>query len=280
VTLDQLTPAEINQIDTNQSNAIDGAAGGEYAPTNPIGFSNDIEIKSGADLIIESGGKLVANAGSAVELSADLDMLAGADIELGANSEIKTTNARACIMPLHIEPCRAFNTTMTYTTAGGSPLDWGVTDDGVPQQWQRTEADEWIVNPIPPLPPSATITGFEVYIKPDPTHSSVPATMPAVRLVKYDGGTPITSNGGRSVVATATDASVLLAYNDPHAISATGLTEDVDAVSAGAFHKRRYRLEFRGEYSTNSMDDLLLLCAQITYTTTRVNHQWHEYTLA
>ena len=111
VTLNQVTPAQINQIDTNQSNAIDGAAGGVYAPTNPIELQNNLEITNGADLFIESACRLLIDVGTGVEVNSDIDMLSGADIEFGASSEIKTTNARenSMFIPLHI--VRKFPTT-------------------------------------------------------------------------------------------------------------------------------------------------------------------------
>jgi hypothetical protein len=266
VTLDQLTPAEINQIDTNQSNAIDGAAGGDYTPTNPIGLSNDLEIKSGADLIIESGGKLVANAGSAVELSADLDMLAGADIELGASSEIKTTNARECSMfiPLHI--VRKFPTTGSSFGSDIFPANWAyVGADGTLLQHLVSVSTEWVVLSVPMLPPSATITEVQMVIDPV-AHATRPAQMPQIRLVRY------TSNGTRAVVGTQSDpAADATAYSAQHTVT---LTVSESAAS------RWYVVEICGEYGVDSAPLMELDSVILKYTTTRVNHQHYEVTLA
>ena len=266
VTLDQLTPAEINQIDTNQSNAIDGAAGGDYTPTNPIGLSNDLEIKSGADLIIESGGKLVANAGSAVELSADLDMLAGADIELGASSEIKTTNARECSMfiPLHI--VRKFPTSAA-TFAGIFPADWAyVIADGTVGQAGTTTNTEWVVFAVPMLPPSATITEVQMVIEPSLLHGALPAQMPQIRLVRY------TASGTRVVVGTQADTSASTAAYEAQHTTTLATTE----TAAG----RWYVIEICGEYGANSLTGMQLDSVILTYTTTRANHQHFEVALA
>jgi hypothetical protein len=273
VTLDQITPAQINHIDVNQSNAIDGAAGGVYAPTSPIGLSNDLEIKSGAGIVLEVGAALTASAGTSIELNSDLDMRSGADIELGANSEIKTLNARTnrLWLPLQWRSC------LETTSVGASqlPQHWryaNAMDEGivgffsVPIQDTATGTAENLQFAVPALPASATIVGFGMNIMPG-AHASLPTTMPRIRLVRY------TSAAVRTVVSTATDASALSPYQSAHEVAATGLSE--------AAVDRWYLLEVRGGYDGGAVaNQLVIQSLYVQYTTTRVNHQHHEVTLA
>jgi len=263
VTLDQITPAQINQIDVNQSNAIDGAAGGDYSPTNPIGLSNDLEIKSGATLHLESG--------AAAEFRGPLDMIGSASIQLGTGGEVFTSNARTnrLYVPLTFRSKRD-------TTASGTPSEkidpvlWNYGNSGAPYFGVPVQigvgSEEWIVFAVPSLPPSATIAGFGMKIDPA-SHTDLPATRPSIALVRY------TAAAARTVVSSVVDPSAdVTAYNPVHDVTQTGLSE--------ACADRLYTLEIRGESGADSAVNLSLLSMWVDYTTTRVNHQWFESTLA
>jgi hypothetical protein len=223
-------------------------------------------VTNGAELFIESAGLLEVEAGAAIEFNSDLDMLSGADIELAANSEIKTTNARenSMFIPLHI--VRKFPTTAA-TFAGTFPADWAyVAADGTVGQSGTTTSAEWVVFAVPMLPPSATITEVQMVTEPSLLHGALPAQMPQIRLVRY------TATGSRTVVGTQADTSAsTVIYEVQHT------TTLATAETAAA---RWYVVEICGEYGANSLTGMQLDSVTLTYTTTRVNHQHYEVTLA
>jgi hypothetical protein len=264
VTLDQLTPAQINQIDVNQSNAIDGAAGGEYANTNPIGLAGSLAIRSGGEIVVQSGGNVQVATGAQFISGADLEM-AESDIVLDVNSEIKTLNARtnSMFIPLHI--------VRKFPTTGASfsdifPTNWAyVGANGTLLQHLVSVSTEWVVLAVPAIPPSATITRAQMTISPT-SHANVPGQPPEIRLVSY------TANGTRTVVGTQADTSASgAAYSAQHTV-----TLNVSEAVASKW----YVVEVRGEYGADSSPLMELDSVVLDYTTTRVNHQHHEVTLA
>jgi hypothetical protein len=91
--------------------------------------------------------------------------------------------------------------------------------------------------------------------------------MPRIRLVRYN------SAAVRTVVSTVTDPSTLSFYQVSHEVEATGLSE--------AALDRWYLLEVRGGYLGGAVAaQLVIQSLYVQYTTTRVNHQHHEVTLA
>ena len=88
--VDTITATQMNQIDTNQSNALDGAAGGAYTPAAEVEIdgagirSDNVEIDG--TLEIETGGTLETQSGSTLTVATGTT----ADITLDANSQVQT----------------------------------------------------------------------------------------------------------------------------------------------------------------------------------------------
>lgn len=255
-------------LNLGSSSLLEQVAGGTsvfYGAVQIKDAAASIEVLGGAALSIDSTA-----APSVVE--SELRMESGADVRLGANSEVKTATARGNLIPLPLNLRSRFETG-GLGAAATFPLHWGYANSsgsypGMPTQGISTGTPEWIAFEVPPIPSTATIVGFGINIDPANGHVGLPATMPQARLVRYD------SNGGRTVVHTLTDTSAsAAAYDAAHNINiVSGLTELVDG--------RWYVVEVLGEYGTNALDLLVLRHAFVAYTTTRVNHQHFETTLA
>lgn len=84
--IDTLPADEINTIDINQSRALDGTAGGPYAPssalvidgqgiqTNKLELDGDVDVKTGAVATFESGSTLAVDTGATINIDDDINL--------------------------------------------------------------------------------------------------------------------------------------------------------------------------------------------------------------
>lgn len=99
--------------------------------------------------------------------------------------------------------------------------------------------------PVVHLPKNGKIVEIGMTIDPAGSHAGLPAQQPRLRLYRTDTG----SSSAPALVATAQDAQGTVgAYELPHSVAATGLTEVVAHDSGNAYH-----FEITGEDSTNAL---------------------------
>lgn len=94
---------------------------------------------------------------------------------------------------------------------------------------------------LPPLPRGCTILGVTANVKPEASHSGVPATKPMVQLEWCD----YTTNTINAVAAQVDTSATLGAYDVMHAITAS--------CSHAYNASRLYRVRMRGESGANAL---------------------------
>lgn len=119
-------------------------------------------------------------------------------------------------------------------------------------------ADTSVETAIPIEPPDgATLTGATVRINPAGGHGALPATMPALRVVRRALATDtVTTLGAQKVDASGNVA----AYEPAHELSVDAFSSVVDRATYA------YELRIRGEGGTNFVAGLEASCARITFT--------------
>lgn|SRR5512138_141911 len=240
-----IDPGELELWDQQISDAIDGAEGGAYAPSNPI------EI-GGAG--VELGGPLVANGdfnatGSATFDGATSFTLAvtfdGATVTWAGTSNLPRLGTRSYVYPQNL--LAAFSDTATVVT----DVD-----------------DFWIKAPAPDstgvycqlqLPRFGTLTTITAYIDPD-ANANLPSTPARLELYKYEFGTNTTTQIGTTTTDPTTPAATYRAF---HSFSMSGLSESLNGGTT------QYRVRFLGEASTNA-EDVRLYALTATVTVDRI----------
>lgn len=185
-----LTSAQANSIGTQLPYAVDGNAGGTYAPSDPIIIGGDGLTVTGA---------LTASGAS----------------NYPALSPTRTLTGIISMAPID-------NVLSGAAPAWGQTLSIGATFRGWIQN--SVSGPHEIVFHISP-PVGATLKTVTLYIDGDGTtagagHGALPANMPIVRLASY-----VNSTGTESTIASQADTAANVgAYETYHAITLSGLS--------------------------------------------------------
>lgn len=214
---DPITAAQINQLDIDHANAIDGAGGGAYAPSDPLDIGGDGLIVSGP--LVVTGSFAVHTRLDALEA-----VVAGV-----AGSYI-----------LEVPLVAHYNGGPRFTTANfGGYLQNDITDVGE------------LLFPFPRFSFGKIDQLHIVVDGRDGTfgsaHAGLPATMPKLALKTLTAVAGNTNKSTGAVGATATDSSAsAAAYDTVHLISKTGLAHAVLADTA-------YWVSVTGEAGANAL---------------------------
>lgn len=185
-----LTASQMNDLDSDHADAIDGAAGGTYSPSSAITIS-------GSGLTV--AGALTASGAS----------------NYPALSPTRTLTGIISMAPID-------NALSGAAPAWGQTLSIGATFRGWIQN-SVTGPHEIVFHISPPV--GATLKTVTLYVDGDGTtagagHGALPANMPVVRLVSYANST-----GTESTIASQTDTAANVgAYETYHAITLSGLS--------------------------------------------------------
>lgn len=112
------------------------------------------------------------------------------------------------------------------------------------------------------FPDGASLTGLDVWIAPDVSHTDVPDTLPMFELWVRN----LVTGGASQIITKVDPSSIIATYNVPHAI-----TSDIHDMPGGVAHvvdrsTNAYIILFRGEYATHARVDLILRGAKGHFT--------------
>lgn len=267
-----------NYVRVPISRAIDGtggSAGTPYTPSTPILFGGDaVRFNSGATLTILSGGTLsIPSGGILSAASGSLVTLGGTNTVSGASTFSAAATFNAAVDLNGATTADDFEMTGANKVKVASRSKSVMLDVrgfiesnfveqasivGYAQDGVGTAGAVKI--PIR-VPHGVTLTAVAVYLDAAGGHGALPATMPSVSVRRCD---PTQAGVDVSTLGTSTDGSAnVAAYEVPHAVTVSGLTEVVDRTLYG------YAVRVTGETGANSAVGLLLHgFLKITYTIT------------
>jgi len=220
-----VTPAEFETFDENLSNAVDGADGGAYAPTNPIQFGGD-----GIEFAGISGDN-VRDAIPGISRGMTLSWPSGALLE----SLAETGWVRASL-----------------TTGSNVGVDaW---------TWQGTVSGNKVVLPLVGLPRQGTLVAVRIWVASrggSGTPADLPVTKPTLKVFKtiWDTAPPNYGPVVSQIGTTTTEPATTLAqYRERHYVAVTGLSESLGLQEA-------YSIEIAGSSgdSGDNTDDYAIL---------------------
>lgn len=217
---DKLTSTQMNSLDTQQSQAIDGAGGGTYTPSATISI-NDLTIPAGGSIQLASTGRIDFNSGSF------LNVLSGSKLQL--NGTLDTT--------IHWGWSKFYYNTVRYSPIALRGLS----------QSDATVAAELISSLS--LPVGSIITGLTGWVDGNGAggaHGSMPSTKPKIEIQSWtltDGAADLATSG--TVETTVTDPETTTTEYDklhtiPHTCSIT--------VAANKFYQLHFFGEVHGTY--------------------------------
>jgi hypothetical protein len=220
-----IDPGELELWDQQISDAIDGAEGGAYAPSNPIeigGAGVDISGPLVASGDFNATGSATFDGATSFTLAVTFD---GATATWSGTSNLPRLGTRSYIYPQNL--LAAFSDTATVIT-------------DVDEFWVKVPAPDSVgVHLELQLPRFGTLTAITAYILPV-AGSDLPATPARLELYKYAFATNTTTQIG----TTTTEAT----YRSYHAFSMSGLSESLNGGTT------QYRVRFLGEAGTNAKD--------------------------
>jgi hypothetical protein len=219
---EKLASADMNQLDEDHANAIDGKDGGDYTPTSPINIT---------------GSHGLGN----VTVSGDMTWDASNYPKLSTRS-VTVWVPHSCGYVSNVDGNG--DPYWTLTTGGGN-------NNFMPVLLQTSVSSNGAVwFPIRP-PVGSIVTGFAVGLignypgGGDPTHAGIPQNAPTIWLARHNGSTTI-------ITGKNEDAASAAAYDGQHTISLTGITETISS-------SYQYYLRITGESGTNSLADKLAI---------------------
>ncbi len=228
---EELTSAQMNALDIDHANAVDGVGGGAYSPSATIDFS-------------VHGPRWMG--------SSHWPKLESRTITLP--------------QPFIVRGVSSFNGATDGPYPGGG--DWQFESTLVPdgrwleQVFVHAASIPSVTLECVDIPDGVTLTAFGVWLyQPNATLGSLPSVVPKIQLHRWD---PTNGSGVGTIVQLGErlDQSGSGSYHqNTHAIESTPISEAVNHASY-----RRYFLTVYGEGGTNSQNDLRLLGAYLKAT--------------
>lgn len=239
---DPITPAEINQLDSDHAKSVNGDEGGTYAGA---------QVWNGAHTF---------NAAVGLNGAVTLGAAATVSINNGTQVTYQGTNLPKLANRLHTWPINIFGA-ITLLEEGANPWGTYISVTYGTAVWQMKVVGTRLMIPILKLPLGADITQIKAYIDGKGggvTHAALPATLPSLLLRKR----PL-STGVAATVGTVTDAPAnLAAYEAYHA-----LTLNIGDGVAPINGTDDYWLQLTGESGANSVvDSLALIALEMSFT--------------
>jgi hypothetical protein len=246
---DKLPAACINQHDLNLTRALDGYAGGTYAPS--------------ARLIINGGGMSIG--GDGLLMDADILMPYGTNLQLGGSLTVPSAAA------IYIEDlgsllvktradaaCDTRYSRTVYINASTpgafDPADYAIATEQATRYWYALQTTAcYLYLPLTMVQPAARIIGIEAQVKGASGHGDLPSSKPNLALVRQAPDGSATTN-----VASQTDTSGSVgAYEATHTITIADLTSvPVDYV---------WEILITSESGTNSVAGFTVFSVAITW---------------
>lgn len=255
---DILKAIHITQIDMNQSRAVDGFAGGSYAPSAPLIFPgtegvqiSKFDLLAGGATAIKHPVTLTGADGAAIALHGDPDFLPAIRTAGGAARTIKR------VQPAMLGHSPHENNWQRDSVAGGNLLG------GFGGSWIQTSISTvddpdagqlWI--PISNLIDLASLVSVTVHLTGKANasvagHSNTPQNQPTVEVFKVDAsatpGPAITS-----LSSQVQDNTAHPGYDAPHTI-VCALTSPEPIDQSGSDPETTYFVVVTGEHGSNAV---------------------------
>ena len=212
VSKEVITPTQINQIDLNQSRAVDGNAGGDYSPSTPI------VLKTGA---------------TRMEVEEDALKYQDDAFPLLTN---RTVYGNTVVSP------HSFDSDAGLISTYDTTIDFKFTSLILTQNYANATNTPYFYMFFNPAIRYGTLYTLILTIEGVAGHSALPGTMPQWILYKNANTTAYTS------IASATDSSATVgAYEAKHEISNSSFTETIDDSNFAT-----YLIKISGEGGTNA----------------------------
>jgi hypothetical protein len=256
----QVTSGQLNQIDINQANAIDGAAGGTYAPSGALVLGGSGVTLSGANHAVASGGTLtVANGGTCTVASGGVCLVVTGGLLTVTGSLNVAAGGTLTMQSGNKVSLSSRSLTRSVTPVGNTYV---MPVGAVSFAWQGVTA-YGAIGPLDNVPNGATITGIAVTVMGvlGGTATTIPTTRIQLSLQVITSATGAYSTFGTTNDPSATPA----AYVAVHTISATGLSVVVDK------SVNRYALYVSGPVGGDTATGTVLYGFQVTFTTTAMD---------
>lgn len=289
----KLTSAQINQIDTSLTYALDKRDG--YSDTLSSSIAVDgyftfetgssITMKSGSTITLQSGSILVSDATSTANLSGVTNHYGNCNIRNGALLQVlpgatqifSSTSSLVAGSGVTVNLAGATTTVSDFTVNSTNKVK--LTSRSVSRAingWILPPTNDWVISAGLPstgstsvhtamiplhLPHGSVLTSISVYIQPDSGHANLPATMPQFLLLRKTFAS--TTN---TLIAIGTDSSAdATEYETVHPITASGFSETIDRT------QYIYMIDFTSEGSTNAVDNMKLRGCLVTCTVTSMD---------
>lgn len=249
-------PAEFDQIDQAQFEAVNGDDGGTWAPATAItiggsGISctgplvaadlQSCHVKSGETFTVDSGGAVSLASGSTttVAAGATLQTQNGATVSIANSDNVAIGYYSDDIV---LSPCEwvgyASNWTqqITYLVQGATP----------------SSADRFTV-PVP-LSPAATITQITAYVEGAAGHAGLIGSRPVIYLIQ------VGTDGTHTTIGSQIDPELVGGnYETKHSFSITGLSYAMNTAGATP------QIRFYGEGGANALQGLKVYTIRVYY---------------